>query len=87
MRFYSQQYRFYAAIDLHARTMHLCVLDAAGTVVCDRNLPCHFGTLLQVIAPFKDGIIIGVECMVGWYWLADRCAEHKIPFVMGHGPV
>jgi len=84
MRFYNQQHRFYAGIDLHARTLHLCVLDATGTVVCDRNLPCHFGTLLQVIAPFQDGIVIGVECMVGWYGLADRCAEHKIPFVMGH---
>jgi transposase len=22
--------------------------------------------------------------MFGWYWLADRCAEHDIPFVVGH---
>jgi transposase len=22
--------------------------------------------------------------MFGWYWLADRCAEHQIPFVVGH---
>lgn len=29
MRFYATQHRFYAGIDLHARTMHLCVLDAA----------------------------------------------------------
>jgi hypothetical protein len=26
MRFYDQQHRFYAGIDLHSRTMHLCVL-------------------------------------------------------------
>ena len=84
MRFYDQQHRFYAAIDLHARTMHVCVLDAAGTVVLDRNLPCHFETLLQAIAPFREGIVIGVECMFGWYWLADRCAERQIPFVVGH---
>jgi transposase len=64
--------------------MHVCVLDAAGAVVLDRNLPCHFETLLQAIAPFRDGIVIGVECMFGWYWLADRCAEHHIPFVLGH---
>jgi hypothetical protein len=84
MRFYDHQHRFYAGIDLHARTMHVCVLDAAGTVVLDRNLPCHFETLLQAIAPFRKGIVIGVECMFGWYWLADRCAEHQIPFVVGH---
>jgi transposase len=84
MRFYNQQHRFYAGIDLHARTMHVCVLDAAGTVVLDRNLPCHFETLLQAMAPFRDGIVLGVECMFGWYWLADRCAEHGIAFVVGH---
>src|SRR5262249_6977140 len=22
--------------------------------------------------------------MFGWYWLADRCAEHHLPFVVGH---
>jgi transposase len=64
--------------------MHVCVLDAAGAVVLDRNLPCHFETLLQAIAPFRDDIVIGVECMFGWYWLADRCAEHHVPFVVGH---
>jgi transposase len=84
MRFYNQQHRFYCGIDLHARTMHVCVLDAAGTVVYDRNLPCHFETLLQVLTPFRDDLVIGVECMFGWYWLADRCAEHHIPFVLGH---
>jgi transposase len=84
MRFYTTQHRFYAGIDLHARSLHLCILDRAGTAALDRNLPCHFDTLLQAIAPFRDGIVIGVECMFGWYWLADRCAEHRIPFVVGH---
>ena len=84
MRFYNQHHRFYCGIDLHARTMHVCILDAGGTVVCDRNLPCHFETFLQAIAPFRDGIVVGVECMFGWYWLADLCAEQQIPFVLGH---
>jgi hypothetical protein len=84
MRFYTTQHRFYAGIDLHARTMRVCILDHQGTVVFDRNLPCHFPTLLQALAPYRDDIVLGVECMFGWYWLADRCAEHGIPFVVGH---
>jgi hypothetical protein len=59
MRFYNRQHRFYAGIDLHARLMHVCVLDAAGTVVYDRSLPCHFPTLLQAIAPYREDIVIG----------------------------
>ena len=84
MRFYDQQHRFYAGIDGHARTLHVCVLDAAGTVVFDRNLPCQVETLLQAIAPFRDDIVSGLECRFGCYGLADRCAEHRIPFVVGH---
>ena len=84
MRFDNHQHRFYAGIDLPARTRHVCVLDAAGTGVYDRNLPCHFETLLQAIAPFRDDIVSGLECRFGCYGLADRCAEHRMPFVVGH---
>ncbi len=84
MRFYTSQHRFYCGIDLHARTMRVCILSQNGDVVYDDNHACDFPTLLQIIAPYRDGIVIGVECMFGWYWLADRCAEHGIPFVVGH---
>jgi transposase len=84
MRFYDRQHRFYAGIDLHARFMHVCVLDATGNVVFDHNLPCDFPTLLDALAPYREDLVIGAECMFGWYWLADRCAEENIPFLLGH---
>jgi hypothetical protein len=84
MRFYDQQHRFYAGIDLHSRTMHLCVLDAHGHVVFDRNLPCRPDAFLAAITPFRADVVIGVECMFAWYWLADLCQAEKIPFLIGH---
>ena len=84
MRLYDRQHRFYCGIDLHARSMHVCVLDASGCVVLDKGLPCNFDSLLQALAPFRDDVGVGVECMFGWYWLADRCAQHQIPFAVGH---
>jgi transposase len=84
MRFYDQQHRFYAGIDLHARTMHLCILDAAGIVVFDQNLPCRPDAFLGAIAPFRQDLIVGVECMFGWYWLSDLCQKEKISFLVGH---
>jgi len=30
MRFYQQQHGFYCGVDLHTRTMHVCVVDANG---------------------------------------------------------
>jgi transposase len=84
MRFYTQQHRFYAGIDLHARTMHVCVLDHDGAVVFDRNLPARPDAFLRAVAPFRDGLVVGAECMFAWYWLADLCQKEKIPFVLGH---
>jgi transposase len=84
MRFYCQPHRFYGGIDLHARSMYLCILDQDGNIVFDRNLPCDPKAFLHAIAPFRDGIVVGVECMFGWYWVADLCREQQIPFVLGH---
>ena len=84
MRFYCQPHRFYGGIDLHARSMYLCILDHDGNTVFDRNLPCDPKAFLHAIAPFRDGIVVGVECMFGWYWVADLCREQQIPFVLGH---
>src|SRR5271169_2146895 len=84
MRFYDRQHRFYAGVDLHARTMHLCVLDSAGSVVLDVNLPCRPDAFLAAIAPFRADVIVGVECMFGWYWLSDLCHQEKLAFVLGH---
>src|SRR5205823_7603829 len=39
---------------------------------------------LQAIAPYRQGIVVAVECMFTWYWLADLCADEGIPFVLGH---
>ena len=51
MRFYNGQHPFYCGIDLHARSMHLCILDQAGEVVIDRNLACRPETFLCAVAP------------------------------------
>src|SRR5207249_9026717 len=84
MRFYTQQHRFYGGVDLHARTMYLCLLDDAGQVVYDKNLTADPDAFLQAIAPFRDGLVVACECLFCWYWLADVCAAEKIAFVLGH---
>jgi hypothetical protein len=38
MRFYQGEHRFYCGVDLHARSMYLCILDSGGQVVFDQNL-------------------------------------------------
>ena len=84
MRFYNQPHQFYCGVDLHARTMYLCILDANGQVVFDKNLAAQPDAFLQAVAPFRDGLVVAVECLFCWYWLADLCAKEQLPFVLGH---
>ena len=84
MRFYTQQHRYYCGIDLHARRMYVCVLDAAGKARVHRNGPATPEHFLQLIAPYREDIVVAVECIFTWYWLADLCQKEGIPFVLGH---
>jgi transposase len=84
MRFYTKQHQFYCGIDLHARSMYVCILSQDGEVVLHRNMPASPDTLLKAIAPYRDNIVIAVECIFTWYWLADLCAQEGLPFVLGH---
>ena len=84
MRFYTQQHPFYCGIDLHARTMYLCVLDQAGTILLHRNFPANPEAFLNAIKPYQGQVAVAVECIFTWYWLADTCQREGIPFVLGH---
>jgi transposase len=84
MRFYTNQHPFYCGIDLHARTMYVCILDQSGEVLVHRNMKTTPEAFLKALAPYRPGIVVAVECMFTWYWLADLCADEGIPFVLGH---
>ena len=84
MRFYTQSHQHWCGIDLHARSMYTCILDARGEVVVHRDLPARPDAFLEAIAPYRDDVVVGAECIFTWYWLADLCEREKIPFVLGH---
>jgi transposase len=84
MRFYQEQHGFYGGVDLHARSMHVCVVDQASRVQVHKNIEARPDHFLALVRPYRENLVIGAECMFAWYWLADLCAEEKIPFVLGH---
>src|SRR5215510_11992454 len=84
MRFYNQQHRFYCGVDLHARTLSLCILDRDGTTVLHQTLAAGPDAFLRAVAPYREGLAVACECMFAWYWLADLCLKEQIPFVLGH---
>jgi transposase len=84
MRFYTKQHQFYCGIDLHARTMYLCILNQDGEILVHRNMPAGPEPFLKAVAPYRTDLVVCVECIFTWYWLADLCAREGIPFVLGH---
>ena len=85
MRFYKQKHQFYCGVDLHAKTMHVCLVNQAGETLVHRNLKTEPELFLAAISPYlQQDLVVGVECMFTWYWLADLCAQHQIRFVLGH---
>jgi transposase len=84
MRFYNQQHQYYCGIDLHARKMYVCILDQKGKMKVHQNINTDPEMFFELIFPYIDDIVVGVECVFCWYWMADFCHQHKIPFILGH---
>ena len=84
MRFYNRQHRHYCGIDLHVKTMYVCILDSIGQVLVHRNVKSTPEAFLEIVAPYREDLVVAAECMFTWYWLADVCAAESIAFVLGH---
>src|SRR5262245_34330392 len=76
--------RFYAGVDLHAKSLFLVVLDHEGQTRLARNLPAQPEPFLGAVQPFRAGLLVACVCVHPWYWLADTCRDHAIAFVLGH---
>jgi transposase len=84
VRFYNGNHQHWCGIDLHAKTMYVCILDATGKVLVHKNLRTSPEAFLAAIEPYRDDLVVAVECIFTWYWLADLCAQEGIAFVLGH---
>src|SRR5512137_621437 len=76
--------RFTCGIDLHAQELSAHIRDQDNKLVCRREIECRPDALLQLLKPFVPNVSVGVESTFNWYWVADVCREHKIPFYLGH---
>ena len=84
MNFYTKKHKHYCGIDLHAKTMYLCIVNNEGTILLHKNMKTRPTLLEKAITPFLEDLAICVECLFTWYWIADFCRDHHIKFVLGH---
>src|SRR5947199_9290870 len=64
--------------------MYICVLNAEGQIRVHRNGPATPEHFLTTLAAYREDLVVAVECIFTWYWLADLCAQEGISFVLGH---
>jgi hypothetical protein len=43
--------------------MYVCILDQAGTLLVQKNLPTTPEAFRRVIAPYRDDLVVGGECI------------------------
>ena len=83
MRFSTQQHPLYHGIDVHARTMYLCLLHPDGAIRVHRTMPAGPEPLLKAVAPSREALVVGVAGLLPWDWLADLWARAGMPGVLG----
>jgi transposase len=64
--------------------MYVCILNQDGEILMHRHMKASPDALLKVLAPYREDVVVAVECIFTWYWLADLCAQEGVPFVLGH---
>ena len=57
MRFYTENHKHYCGIDLHAKTMYLCILDQEGKILLHRNMKSRPEDFLQALMPFREDLV------------------------------
>jgi hypothetical protein len=70
-------------IDLHARSMSVGVVSHDGEIVLHRPMKAAPEAVLQAVAPDREGLVVAVEGLCTWAWLADLGAAQGIPVVLG----
>jgi len=64
--------------------MYVCIMDHEGTILTHRNLPAATEALADVLQPYREDLVLAVECIFTWYWVADLCSRIGVEFVLGH---
>jgi hypothetical protein len=80
----TKPHHFSWGIDLHARTLYRCILNQAGELLLHRHRPAGPEPFLNAVAPYRTELVVCVEGVFPWHWLADLGAREGLPFVLGH---
>ena len=84
MKFHTERHKHYCGMDLHAKSMHLCISNQEGDILFHKDIRATKEHFLRAVKPYIEDLVVAVECIFWRYWLADLCAKHKFSFVLAH---
>jgi len=61
MRFYTKQHKFYCGVDLHARALHVCILNQADEKVFHRGVKASPRDFLWTVGRLRDDLVVGPQ--------------------------
>jgi transposase len=66
----------YVGIDVHRKRSQVAVVDQAGQVLANRNVPNGIETVLRVIGDLPIGTPVAFEAAFGWGWLVELLDDY-----------
>ena len=84
MNFYNTLHPYYCGIDLHARSLYVCIINQKGETCLHKDISASSDKLNSILEPYLGKIVVGVECMHCWYWVSDFCQDIGVEFILGH---
>ena len=84
MRFYTNQHRYYCGIDLHARSMYVCILDPRGQILLHKNNAVCPGIVPQSDCSLPRRHRRRRRVHVRLVLARRPLQQTEIPFVLGH---
>jgi transposase len=76
--------KYICPIDLHFDTMYISIMDRAGNILKQKNLPATETAFKKWVAEYQSELTVACESVPNYYWLKDMCDKNKIEFVLGH---
>ncbi len=75
---------YYCGVDLHSKSLVLCIIDLSGNRILRKKVDNDFCQFLKIIKPYRESIAIAVETTFNWYWFYDNCVKEGLDVFLGH---
>lgn len=85
MKYHQCDTPFVCGVDLHSRMMHICIIDRNENVLVHKPINnLETNKFLEILKPYLGKIVVSCESTFNYYFLADFCKAHSVPFFLGH---